>query len=409
MSEHVNEPSRRAFVFAAATLGTAFASGMLSINPSHAFAVTAAEKQAEADAVRDQLVSLQADLELCADRYYAALEAVDAAIAERDAAHEAMEAEQVKIDETTARIEEIQDRLGDRVRSMYRTGPSGFLDFVLGATTFEEFTTNWGLLGTINDEDARLIDEARELREELEAAKAEYERQEQIAQEKADAADAARADAELARNEASARVAEATELMNNLEEEDRVLLEQEQAEAARRAAEAAAAEAAARQAAEAAAAAAAAGEGGVEDGGDGGDGGAVVSTPVYTAPTAYTSGAPVGDYSSVVDYALSRKGCPYVWGAEGPDSFDCSGLVKWAYAQVGIDVPHYTESLFATAANRVPVSEARPGDVLYRYGHVGIAVGYGGEPYVHAPTFGAVVRDTDPLSWSGFTHALQFM
>jgi uracil phosphoribosyltransferase len=124
MSEHVNEPSRRAFVFAAATLGTAFASGMLSINPSHAFAVTAAEKQAEADAVRDQLVSLQADLELCADRYYAALEAVDAAIAERDAAHEAMEAEQVKIDETTARIEEIQDRLVIVTDPMLATGGS---------------------------------------------------------------------------------------------------------------------------------------------------------------------------------------------------------------------------------------------------------------------------------------------
>ena len=116
----------------------------------------------------------------------------------------------------------------------------------------------------------------------------------------------------------------------------------------------------------------------------------------------------MGDYSAVVGFALSRKGCPYVWGAGGPDSFDCSGLVYWSYAQVGKSVPHQSEALYRAAARRVSVSEARPGDVLYRPGHVGIAVGYGGVPYVHAPTFGAVVRDTDPLSWSGFTYALQF-
>ena len=122
----------------------------------------------------------------------------------------------------------------------------------------------------------------------------------------------------------------------------------------------------------------------------------------------FSSGGTAGDNSAVVGYAMSKIGCPYVWGAEGPDAFDCSGLVRWAYLQIGMSLPHYTESLFASATNRVPVSEARPGDVLYRPGHVGIAVGYGGVPYVHAPTFGAYVRDTDALSWSGFTYALQF-
>lgn len=101
-------------------------------------------------------------------------------------------------------------------------------------------------------------------------------------------------------------------------------------------------------------------------------------------------------------------GCPYVWGAEGPDSFDCSGLVTWAYRQLGIELPHQSESQMACATRVVSVSEARPGDVLWRYGHVGIAGGYGGTPYVHAPTFGAYVRNTDSLSWLNFTNALQF-
>ena len=69
--------------------------------------------------------------------------------------------------------------------------------------------------------------------------------------------------------------------------------------------------------------------------------------------------------------------------------------------------PHQSESQKAAASYVGSVSEARPGDVLWRYGHVGIAVSAGGSHYVHAPTFGAYVRDTDPLSWSEFTAALQ--
>ena len=103
-----------------------------------------------------------------------------------------------------------------------------------------------------------------------------------------------------------------------------------------------------------------------------------------------------------------------MWGAAGPNEFDCSGLVTWAYAQVGISVPHQTESMYYAAAARLPVSEAQPGDVLWisygdgYNGHAGIACNAGGTHYVHAPTFGARVRDTDPLSWAGFTHALRF-
>ena len=185
--------------------------------------------------------------------------------------------------------------------------------------------------------------------------------------------------------------------MNSLDAEAQALLAEEQAAAARAAAEQAAAEEAARQA---------------QNNNNGYNAPSSNSNNTYVPPVYNNGGGggggSVGNYGSVVDYAMSRIGCPYVWAAEGPDAFDCSGLVRWAYLQVGISLPHYTESLYACAKNRVPVSEARPGDVLYRPGHVGIAVSYGGSHYVHAPTFNAYVRDTDPLSWSGFTCALQF-
>lgn len=100
---------------------------------------------------------------------------------------------------------------------------------------------------------------------------------------------------------------------------------------------------------------------------------------------------PIPANGSVVDYALSRIGCPYVWGAEGPETFDCSGLVRWAYLQVGISLPHQTESLYYAAAAQLPVENAQPGDVLWigygdgYNGHVAIACNEGGTHYVHAP------------------------
>ena len=392
MSQSIIDLSRRAFIGGAAALGATSL-----IIPEFAFAETAAEKQAEADAVRNQLVGLQADLETAGENYYAALD-------EQESAQRSMEEQQVKIDETTQEIEGLQDRLSTRARSMYRSGSTTFIDFLLGASSFAEFTQNWELLNQINANDADLVDQTKAAREQLQAAKDEFARQEQIAAQKA-------AECKQIHDEVQVKVQNATDLMNSLDEEARALLEQEQA--------AAAAAAAAQAQAEAEAAAAAAGgngggnqgggsndggnqgggnDGGYQGGGNGGGGSTIV----------YPGGGSAGDNSAAYSYACSRIGCPYVWGAEGPDSFDCSGLVTWAYRQLGIELPHQSEAQMARATRVVSVSEARPGDVLWRYGHVGIAGGYGGTPYVHAPTFGACVRNTDSLSWSNFTNALQF-
>lgn len=396
MSQSIIDLSRRAFIGGAAALGATSL-----IIPEFAFAETAAEKQAEADAVRNQLVGLQADLETAGENYYAALD-------EQESAQRSMEEQQVKIDETTQEIEGLQDRLSTRARSMYRSGSTTFIDFLLGASSFAEFTQNWELLNQINANDADLVDQTKAAREQLQAAKDEFARQEQIAAQKA-------AECKQIHDEVQVKVQNATDLMNSLDEEARALLEQEQA--------AAAAAAAAQAQAEAEAAAAAAGGnggsnqgggsndggyqgGGGNDGGNQGGGGSSSgggSTIVYPG-----GGGSAGDNSAAYSYACSRIGCPYVWGAEGPDSFDCSGLVTWAYRQLGIELPHQSEAQMARATRVVSVSEARPGDVLWRYGHVGIAGGYGGTPYVHAPTFGACVRNTDSLSWSNFTNALQF-
>lgn len=383
MREHTIGLSRRTFLSGAAALGA-----LSFMAPTAAFAETAAEKQAEADAVRNQLIGLQVDLEAAEISYYAALD-------ERDVAQKAMEDQQVKIDDANNQISDLQDKLGTRARNMYRNGSTSFVDFVLGAASFEEFTQNWDLLNKMNENDASMVDQTKTLREELQAAKDEFARQEKIASAKAD-------EAKQIQAEVQAKVAQATELVSSLDAEAQELLQQEQAAAAAAAAAQAAAEAEAKRQAEAATSGGSF-SGGTSGGGSGSSGGSSSGGGSVAYPS-----RPVGSYDSVVGYAMSRIGCPYIWGAEGPDTFDCSGLVTWAYRQVGISLPHQSEAQYSAASYVGSVSEARPGDVLWRYGHVGIAVSSGGSHYVHAPTFNASVRDTDGLSWAQFTNCLQF-
>jgi cell wall-associated NlpC family hydrolase len=96
--------------------------------------------------------------------------------------------------------------------------------------------------------------------------------------------------------------------------------------------------------------------------------------------------------------AASRVGAPYVWGATGPNSFDCSGLVQWSFARVGIRMPRVAQEQFFTGPH-VPYKDARPGDLLFWHydptnptfvDHVAIYVGDG--KMIEAPHTGDVVK-----------------
>ncbi|MER6709688.1 MULTISPECIES: NlpC/P60 family protein [unclassified Streptomyces] len=103
-----------------------------------------------------------------------------------------------------------------------------------------------------------------------------------------------------------------------------------------------------------------------------------------------------GRGAAAVAAARSALGKPYVWGANGPTGFDCSGLMQWSYAQAGVSLPR-TSQAQRFAGRQVPLSEARPGDlVVYRSdaSHVGMYMGNG--QVIHAPYPGAPVR-YDPV------------
>ena len=118
-----------------------------------------------------------------------------------------------------------------------------------------------------------------------------------------------------------------------------------------------------------------------------------------TTPSTPSNGsASVG--TSIVNYALSKQGHDYVWGATGPNTFDCSGLVYWSHRQAGVMIPRYTSSGMNSAGKYVSRSDMQPGDVILFSNngaasgihHVGIYIG--GNKMVHAPRTGDVVKIT---------------
>jgi cell wall-associated NlpC family hydrolase len=127
------------------------------------------------------------------------------------------------------------------------------------------------------------------------------------------------------------------------------------------------------------------------------------SDATQAAPPASSAGG------QAAQVALGEQGTPYVWGGSAPGGFDCSGLVAWAFGQVGISLPHYTGSLWNAGAH-VSQDQLEPGDLVFFHGesHVGIYIG--GGQFVHAPHTGDVVKVSSMSdSWysSGYDGAVR--
>jgi len=190
----------------------------------------------------------------------------------------------------------------------------------------------------------------------------------------------AEAAALTARRAIQDKVTEAQHLLRGLRAKQARLIAAARRRAARRAAEARAAALARQQAALAAAAS------------------AVQAQPLSSPPIApvHASGNVV---ATAIAVAKQQLGKPYVWGAAGPNSFDCSGLTMYAYGRAGVALPHYTGDQW-NVGRHVSESELQPGDLVFfntdePLGHVGMYLG-GGE-FIQAPHTGTVVQIT-PLS-----------
>ncbi len=125
-----------------------------------------------------------------------------------------------------------------------------------------------------------------------------------------------------------------------------------------------------------------------------------LAAPADTGRTVVGAAAPVAAVAAparnataqrAVDVALAQRGKPYEWGAEGPDSYDCSGLVYMAYRAAGVQLPR-TSRVQATAGVEIPWYEMQAGDLIFFYtpvSHVGMSIGNG--LMVHSSTYGRPV------------------
>jgi len=129
--------------------------------------------------------------------------------------------------------------------------------------------------------------------------------------------------------------------------------------------------------------------------GPGGGSGGGTPPPVYKGPTSTQA-------EKVVAFVYAQIGKPYVFGASGPDSYDCSGLTSAAWASVGISIPRTSEEQWAGLPH-VPTSDMQPGDILVfnGAGHVGIYVG--GGMMVDAPHTGLDVEKVALSGWYAST------
>ena len=342
----------------------------LSVPAASAFAAPSDDKQAEAQAALQKLNQYQSELDQASANY-------EAAHQEQIDAQNRVDEAQKQIEEKTAQIEKDQQRLSDRARDMYRSGDTNFLDVILGASSFEQFATTWNMLETLNGNDAELVSETKTAREDLQAAKQEAEEQAKVASDKAEEAKSV---AEAADQKAS----EMQQTYNSLSAEAQELISQERA---------------AQEAQQQAAAAAA-----EQNGTAGNDAATTITNNNRNNTTSSNSNSSSNSNknnasssatnnskpqsvsgNSVVNRAYSQLGKPYQWGAVGPNSFDCSGLVSYcltgSYSRLGTT---------GTFMGWTRVSNPQPGDICVNSHHCGIYIG--GGQMIHAPRTGDVVK-----------------
>ncbi|MEU3946087.1 NlpC/P60 family protein [Streptomyces sp. NPDC029526] len=281
----------------------------------------------------------------------------------------------------TQKLNDAREQLGSYAAAQYRTG-AGVPDtatFLL-ADSPQDFFDRSRHLDRMTGRQKEAVDDY--VTQQSETMKKRREATESLA-----ALTESQNDLKTAKATVQKKLADARELMSKLTAEEKARLaaieKQKQEEAARKAAELAEQQAERQEARE---------ESQPDRGGQG-DPGSSGSLGSTTAPPASSDSGYATKAEKALAFARAQIGKPYVWGATGPGSYDCSGLTQAAWKAAGVVLPRTTYDQ-VKAGTTVPLSQAQPGDLVFFYDditHVGLYIGNG--KMIHAPKPGTFVRE----------------
>ena len=334
--------------------------------------------QAHERAVMAQVNAIGKDLQLAEDQWANAqhrLALVNASLRQNE----------YRLHVAKGNLRAAQQRLQARLYSLYVNGAPSTIDVIAGAHSLSQLIDRAESAQVLSNQDAALGQQALSFEHSVQA------RERQLHQLKLQREQTVR-EAAARKQQRASELAQQKRLLASIHSSISQLQAQEAAR--ERAAAAAArarlqAEIAARKAAEQAAAAQSTQSS---------------SAPTLTPPppvSVPTGGSGAG-HAAAASIALRYLGVPYVYGGASPSGFDCSGLVMYVYAQLGISLPHYTVAQWNATQ---PVSSPAPGDLVFfnGLGHVGIYLG--GGRFVNAPHTGSVVRIDSISSFGGYDGA----
>jgi cell wall-associated NlpC family hydrolase len=322
------------------------------VGATAALTITLLPGTASADPERasspEQAAKLVADashqLEVVQEQVNSAREELTQQQAAADSAHQAAEQAQQQLDALDGQIRQI-------ARSAYTTGGNQLvgLDVMLTSDSADEFISQLGTLNAIAGHTNQVVEQVSEAAHTADAAR--------------DKADQATADAQKTLDDIQAKQSDLEKQIADYQRQYDALTAPQQAQVTRRSA------------------------------------GSAPLTTIAAAP------APTAAAQVAVNTALAQVGDPYVWGAAGPDAFDCSGLTQYAYSAAGISLPH-SSSIQSTMGAPVSRDQLQPGDLIFFYSpvsHVAMYIGNG--QMVHASTSGQPVKVVSVDSMPGYNSA----
>ena len=245
--------------------------------------------------------------------------------------------------------------LAERLVTLYTSGEQSTLEVLLGSSSLDDLLDRVDTVNRLSEQDARIVNEVRTFRTEIREREAKLSmarsEQERIVAERA-----------AKRDEIRSQLAERQRLLGSIKDQIAKMQAAEQAQQQQ------------------------------------------LANQAQTRVSNDFGGNPAGHYSGVVGIAMQYLGVPYVWGGASPSGFDCSGFTMYAYAQVGVSLPHNAAMQYSYGS-AVSRENLAPGDLVFfnGLGHVGLYIG--GGQFIHAPHTGDVVKISSlSESWYASTY-----